>query len=254
MSNMQTGPKYTETVNESRQVVGLATGGLLGRAEEMAGSTADLFPKVAGMQRLCFAEGFALLAAQEQTQQAPGSLDVVMNSPGSEDPAEALIKQQSGFLLAHLKSSPRPVIFAKSMDHVAHLSSAIIANPVSDDRNDLAFPVNLGVMGNGYVCFFGIRETIDNVILMDLHRKALMIMREKLRLTFGATPAVDKLNEREIECLQLVGNGMKSEAIGDRLNLSVHTVNAYLGSATTKLDAVSRIQAIAKAIRLGIIA
>ena len=39
--------------------------------------------------------------------------------------------------------------------------------------------------------------------------------------------------------------------IAERLGLSVHTVNAYLGSATIKLDSVNRIQAIAKAIRLG---
>ena len=79
-------------------------------------------------------------------------------------------------------------------------------------------------------------------------------MRERQRLAFGISSDAETLNESEIECLQLVGNGMKSEAIGDRLNLSVHTVNAYLGSATTKLNAVNRIQAIAKAIRLGIIA
>ena len=41
--------------------------------------------------------------------------------------------------------------------------------------------------------------------------------------------------------------------IADKLGLSVHTVNAYLGSATIKLDSVNRIQAIAKAIRLGYI-
>ena len=75
-----------------------------------------------------------------------------------------------------------------------------------------------------------------------------------MRLAFGMSVGTENLNDREIECLQLVGNGMKSEAIGEQLNLSVHTVNAYLGSATTKLNAVNRIQAIAKAIRLGVIA
>lgn len=39
----------------------------------------------------------------------------------------------------------------------------------------------------------------------------------------------------------------------DKLGLLAHTVNAYLGSATIKLDSVNRIQAIAKAIRLGYI-
>ncbi len=49
------------------------------------------------------------------------------------------------------------------------------------------------------------------------------------------------------------GDGYTSEEIAEKLGLSVHTVNAYLGSATVKLDAVNRIQAIAKAIRFGYI-
>jgi len=61
------------------------------------------------------------------------------------------------------------------------------------------------------------------------------------------------LSEREIACLQMAGDGCISEAIAEKMGLSVHTVNAYLGTATTKLDAVNRIQAIAKAIRLGYI-
>jgi DNA-binding CsgD family transcriptional regulator len=63
----------------------------------------------------------------------------------------------------------------------------------------------------------------------------------------------EALSEREIACLQMAGDGCISEAIAEKMGLSVHTVNAYLGTATTKLDAVNRIQAIAKAIRLGYI-
>jgi DNA-binding CsgD family transcriptional regulator len=63
----------------------------------------------------------------------------------------------------------------------------------------------------------------------------------------------EALNEREIVCLQMAGDGCISDAIAEKLGLSVHTVNAYLGTAATKLDAVNRIQAIAKAIRLGYI-
>ncbi|MNY81843.1 HTH-type quorum sensing-dependent transcriptional regulator VjbR [compost metagenome] len=63
----------------------------------------------------------------------------------------------------------------------------------------------------------------------------------------------EALSEREIACLQLAGDGRISEEIAVHLKLSVHTVNSYLGSATLKLDSVNRIQAIAKAIRLGYI-
>ena len=117
----------------------------------------------------------------------------------------------------------------------------------------LAFPVQLGAMGNGYVIVLDVHAEMDVDLCLDLHRKAIGLMRDALKLEFGSLTTSELLSEREIECLQLVGDGLKSEAIGERLGLSVHTVNAYLGSATTKLDAVNRIQAIAKAIRLGLI-
>ncbi len=63
----------------------------------------------------------------------------------------------------------------------------------------------------------------------------------------------EALSERELGCLQMAGDGMISEEIAEKMGLSVHTVNAYLGAATTKLDSVNRIQAIAKALRLGYI-
>jgi DNA-binding CsgD family transcriptional regulator len=222
--------------------------------ERMSGSTADLFPKLVVMQRLCAAAGFAVLSAREQTLLAAGTLDMPMKSPGCEDMAGHLLATRIDFLLKHLESSPRPLVFTADADMETGPSPAAVVAPVEQGRTDLLFPVNLGAMGNGYIGFFGVRSAIDNELLIDLHRKSLAIMRETLRLAFGAAPVTEKLNEREIECLQLVGNGMKSEAIGERLSLSVHTVNAYLGSATTKLDAVNRIQAIAKSIRLGIIA
>lgn len=222
--------------------------------DAMAGSTADLFPKLVTMQRQCAAAGFAVFSAREQTLLAAGNLDITMKSPGCEAMADPLLKSQMGFLLKHLDSSPRPLVYVVDSDIVPAPSPALLLMPVAEGRTDLLFPVSLGAMGNGYVGFFGVSGAIDCELLIDLHRKSLAMMRETLRLAFGAAPVVDKLNEREIECLQLVGNGMKSEAIGERLNLSVHTVNAYLGSATTKLDAVNRIQAIAKSIRLGIIA
>lgn len=218
------------------------------------GSTADLFPKLVAMQRVCTSQAFAVLAAHAQTVLVPSRLDCKMQSPGSEHLTAKLIENRSKFLLSHLGASPCPLIFAPEGRNAPVLSPALTVEKLDEGGIDLAFPVQLGAMGNGYVVFFDLRNAISNDLLIELHRKSLMVMRESLRLAFGVISATDMLNEREIECLQMVGNGMKSEAIGEQLKLSVHTVNAYLGSATTKLDAVNRIQAIAKAIRLGIIA
>ncbi|OCW56206.1 helix-turn-helix transcriptional regulator [Hoeflea olei] len=219
-----------------------------------AGSTADLFPRLVIMQRLCGGEAFAVLVAKAQTLLTPGRLECGMQSPGSEPFVDRMIEEQSEFLLSHLALSPRPVIFAAQGQEPLEASPAVTIHKDDQRGLDLAFPVQLGAMGNGYVVFFAVKAVIDNDLLIDLHRKSLSLMREKLRLGVSGISQADRLNEREVECLQLVGNGMKSEAIGERLNLSVHTVNAYLGSATTKLNAVNRIQAIAKAIRIGLIA
>ena len=219
-----------------------------------AGSSADLFPRLVIMQRLCNSDAFAVLVAQAQTLLTPGRLECQMQSPASETAVDQLLEEQSTFLLSHLGLSPRPVIFSPHNGQAQEASPGLIVPSAGNSEVALAFPAQLGAMGNGYVIFFSVRAAINNDLLIDLHRKSLTVIREKLRLSFGGASHSDKLNEREIECLQLVGNGMKSEAIGERLTLSVHTVNAYLGSATTKLNAVNRIQAIAKAIRLGIIA
>src|SRR5262249_30978662 len=93
--------------------------------------------------------------------------------------------------------------------------------------------------------------TIEMVI--ELHGRSCQVMMDLLSLDERRVTAAEALSEREIACLQLAGDGRISEEIADKLGLSVHTVNAYLGSATIKLDSVNRIQAIAKAIRLGYI-
>lgn len=220
------------------------------------GSTADLYPRLVAMQRAIEATSFAVLSARAETLISPGELSIVMESPPGPEGSQLpdLIGKESVKLLSHLRTSPHPVVLSSGG------AQALFATrydspgePGISKVGGIAFPVQLGAMGNGYTIFFADKLELGADILIDLHRKSFSIMREVLKLEFSAIAAPESLNAREIECLQLVGNGMKSEAIGEALHLSVHTVNAYLGSATTKLDAVNRIQAIAKAIRIGLI-
>jgi DNA-binding CsgD family transcriptional regulator len=64
---------------------------------------------------------------------------------------------------------------------------------------------------------------------------------------------VDALTDREIDCLNWTAAGKTSVEIADILGLSEHTVNHYLNRATRKLDTVNRTQAVAKALRIGLI-
>jgi DNA-binding NarL/FixJ family response regulator len=61
------------------------------------------------------------------------------------------------------------------------------------------------------------------------------------------------LTPRETEVLRQVAGGQTNKAIALKLGISEHTVKFHLGSAMTKLAASSRAEAVATAIRRGLI-
>lgn len=223
---------------------------------QRSGSISDLYPKAIAIQRIAAARSVAVLSVNARTALANGTLTVRMQSPEEDTGLSVshLLGAHSAVLQTHLWVSPIPLKF--DMQRIGLLPPMEFESeypPEERPEFGLAFPVPLGAMGNGYLVLCGVEAELDADSCIDLHRKSISLMREALKLDFGSVATAEALSDREIECLQLVGDGLKSEAIGERLGLSVHTVNAYLGSATTKLDAVNRIQAIAKAIRLGLI-
>lgn len=69
----------------------------------------------------------------------------------------------------------------------------------------------------------------------------------------GATGMTAPLSPREHECLDWVSRGKSSSDIGGILGLSPRTVDSYLEKACGKLRVRTRIEAVALAIRLGLI-
>jgi ATP/maltotriose-dependent transcriptional regulator MalT len=66
-----------------------------------------------------------------------------------------------------------------------------------------------------------------------------------------ATPA--GLTEREIEVLRLIAQGSSNREISDELNLSIRTVERHTANIYTKIDAHSRTDATAFAVRRGLV-
>ncbi len=62
-----------------------------------------------------------------------------------------------------------------------------------------------------------------------------------------------QLTERERECLELAADGQTNDEIAEFLGLTPHTVRFHLGNAFRKLDAVNRAEAIARAIKRGLL-
>lgn len=64
----------------------------------------------------------------------------------------------------------------------------------------------------------------------------------------------EALSPREQEVLHLLAQGLPSKTIAARLRLSEHTVKFHISSIMTKLGAASRTEAVALALRRGLIA
>jgi DNA-binding CsgD family transcriptional regulator len=70
-------------------------------------------------------------------------------------------------------------------------------------------------------------------------------------LTGGST--TPELTQREADVLLLLAEGQTYDAIGRRLEISPETVRTHLQKASERLNATTRTNAVATAIRLGLI-
>jgi LuxR family quorum sensing-dependent transcriptional regulator len=70
--------------------------------------------------------------------------------------------------------------------------------------------------------------------------------QEKKRKLSGVTP-------REVECLKWAAEGKTEWEISEILSISQHTADKHLSNARRKLGAANRAQAVANAIRWGLI-
>jgi DNA-binding CsgD family transcriptional regulator len=223
-------------------------------------SRSDLFPRLVAMQKLIDADNFAIYRVAGSGLPSKLRLVCELENFGPTNPlaSKAIIDVYGDAMLEHIEKSLLPMMW-NGMDEESTAEAIDFASFTVRLKSKLmpcagiAFPVRLGTVGNGFVVFTARFIDMTSDMIVDLHGRSCQIMIDLLSLDERRNPAVESLSEREIACLQLAGDGRISDEIAEKLGLSVHTVNAYLGSATIKLDSVNRIQAIAKSIRLGYI-
>lgn len=61
------------------------------------------------------------------------------------------------------------------------------------------------------------------------------------------------LTDRELEVLRLLADGLRHDEIGTRLGIGSETVRTHVRKASDRLGAVTRTQAVATALRQGLI-
>jgi DNA-binding CsgD family transcriptional regulator len=69
---------------------------------------------------------------------------------------------------------------------------------------------------------------------------------ESSQIPGGGGSPLDRLSDRQSQCLALVAEGFSSAAIGDRLGLSPRTVDEHLTGVCRLLGVRTRIQAVAR--------
>lgn len=105
----------------------------------------------------------------------------------------------------------------------------------------------------GAVILSGDREAFTAEETKDLCYIAIHVFDRLAEIRNLDVRIVDTLTDRELDCLNWTAAGKTSAEIAEILTLSEHTVNHYLNRATKKLDTVNRTQAVAKALRVGLI-
>lgn len=115
------------------------------------------------------------------------------------------------------------------------------------------FPVADPEGQRGAVSFYGDRPVLSHQEMLELSMLSIHVFDQLYQNSRGGQKPGEGLTEREIDCLNWTAAGKTSAEISEILGLSEHTVNHYLNRATRKLDTVNRTQAVAKALRTGII-
>lgn len=219
----------------------------------------DFTTRLQVMQAIVGAEHFAVLRVSGYGLPSARKLTVSLHNwaHDADGNASELLDAYGPAMLAHLETSMLPLLWEGLGDNqftesaVGPFTTRLPARLLP--WSGMAFPVRLGTHGNGYVLFMGAFTAPSSDLIVDMHMKSCQMFVDMLAGEEKKLTPARSLSDRELACLQMAGDGCISEAIAEKMGLSVHTVNAYLGTATTKLDAVNRIQAIAKAIRLGYI-
>jgi len=125
--------------------------------------------------------------------------------------------------------------------------------PLAPGTSGIALPVHADRGQCGLVVFLGSEMTLSDDSLYEIHARCFALFAAVARIRPGDAGGTRAISKRELECLKLTANGNTSEEIAKLLKLSVHTANQYLTQSTQKLNAVNRNQAVAKALRLGLI-
>jgi LuxR family quorum sensing-dependent transcriptional regulator len=161
-------------------------------------------------------------------------------------------------VIRRLRSSVRPFAWHEATyDREREPAAGLIMNEATEYGLNFGFTVPVYTLTGDLVSvtFGGDRFDMSPEDRRTLHLIAIYA-HAKIMDLIGPRPVVDelpKLSPRELEVLKWSAAGKTSRDIADILNIAANTVETYMANACLKLDAVTRTQAVAQAIRARLI-
>ena len=149
---------------------------------------------------------------------------------------DAVLDGAGDFVSSVLQFTDTRVVALASKDQVERLTRLVDAGAVAALMREDLTPERLGL---------SLRAVAAGA--------TSMLATHRTQLPTGAVASGPELTSREQRVLALVADGLPTREIGEELHYSERTVKKVLGDVVVKLGARSRSQAIARAVRQGII-
>ena len=182
---------------------------------------------------------------------------VVVGEAGSGEEAVAQVVQlEPDVVFMDVRMPGMSGIEATKKIRSANPETKIILITIDESRGAISEAIQAGV--SGYLL-----KDASSEALVDAARQAVegrAVIHPQLTKTFieevqhaDEAPSTTPLSKREKEILQMVANGSTTKEVARDLGISPHTVKTHLERIFEKLGANDRAQAVAIAIRTGLV-
>ena len=176
-----------------------------------------------------------------------GGIEVVARARDGEEALEKIEQRKPDVALVDVRMPKLDGIELARQAHRVSPDTSIVLYTGYGDRAQLTEALDAGVRG------FVLKEAPMDDLLRALHSVAAggtyvdPVLAGALASSMGSK--VPQLTQRERDVLRLLADGLANEEIGKRLFISAETVRTHVRKAMDKLDADTRTQAVARALR-----
>jgi DNA-binding NarL/FixJ family response regulator len=183
-------------------------------------------------------------------------IEVVGEAGSGEEAVQAVEEHKPDIVFMDVRMPGMNGIQATRLIRERHPETRVILFTIDESRASLSEAIQAGV--SGYLLKDAKVEELINAAQNAMQGKAVIhpsltqAFIEEVQLV-GKPSGAAPLSPREVEILQKIAYGATTKEVADQLGISFHTVKTHLERIFEKLGANDRAQAVAIAIRQGLV-